>query len=441
MKHLLLPIAAVLFLASCKKTDDSSGNNSNGNSDPLVPENTGWVRVATIKYGGKYVDAGIVPNSMTAYDIAVNNGALQVLYSEDKFENGDLFSFYYKASAPAAGGSDPVVTEIKEFPRVAVHVDEESYRPQFRPGTYNLETFQFIHSYNSLGYTLNLYDEAANKLTGKAGLTQVSQTARMQPNGDILMGGVYSSAALEMLYYNRAANTWILNLQSNADTEYNIAYTPFMVDGDPAPLAFRLYSKQMKSYLSVAEFVQNSQYPEPPYSTRLREEHPEYAPTMMDGFKPVFSGTSSLVAYVTEGASLTAVLVNKNTASGAYTLSAYKWTKGATAFQKLYSSVSVSAELGAKLEGGVAGKCTPDGTVYVLIDANSPTNNSRAYHLSLTNAGGEKTYGNVYSTSTRYNAVVSTLHYINGAYYAAVTPMFTGTDYEGQHMDIVKLTP
>ena len=430
MKHFLFPIAVLVLLASCKKTDDSSGNNGNNYGDPLVPENTGWKRVATINYSGKYVDAGIVPHEMTAYDISENNGALQVLYSEDKFENGDRFPFYFKATTPLSGGADAAVTELPKMPSAV----------QFRPGTYNAETYNFVPQ-SGANFFFKLIDEAAQVVTSNYVFNYPAYYRYMRANGDLVMGGIYSTAALDMEYYNRAANTWTHNLQSNADTQYNIAYRPFLVDGDASPLAFRLYSKGTKAFLSVARFVQNTQYPAQPYTTFFTEEHPEYAPTSITGFSPDFPGESSIVAYNAEGNALTVVLSNKNKSSGAYTLSAYKWINGAVALMPLYKNVSVATDLGDKLAPGILGQCTADGTVYALLDEASPTHNGRAYHLSLINANGEKTYGNVYSISTRYVASISTLRYINGAFYACVVPQFSGVDYVGQHMDIVKLTP
>ncbi len=430
MKNLILFTTFLLLFASCKKSEDTTNGGTDNYADPLVPENTGWKRVATINYSGKYVDAGIVPHEMTAYDISENNGALQVLYSEDKFENGDRFAFYFKATTPISGGADAAVTELPKMPSAV----------QFRPGTYNAETYDFVPQ-SGANFFFKLINETGQVLTTNNVFNYPFYHRYMRANGDLVMGGIYSTAALDMDYYNRAANTWTHNLQSNADTQYNIAYRPFLVVGDASPLAFRLYSKGTKAYMSVARFVQNTQYPAPPYTTFFTEEHPEYAPTSITGFSPDFPGETSIVAYNAEGNALTVVLSNKNKTNGAYTLSAYKWINGAVALIPLYRNVSVATDLGDKLAPGIFGKCTADGTVYALLDENSPTNNGRAYHLSLINANGEKTYGNAYSSSTRYVASISTLRYINGAFYACVVPQFSGVNYVGQHMDIVKLTP
>lgn len=132
MKNILCVLTCLLLIVSCKKTDNTTGGNNYG--DPLVPENTGWKRVAAIKHSGTHVDAQLVPHEMNGFDIIVNGGALQVLYSEDKFENGDRFPVYFKATTALIGGAEAVSTELSKMPTVV----------RFRPGTYNAETYKFV---------------------------------------------------------------------------------------------------------------------------------------------------------------------------------------------------------------------------------------------------------------------------------------------------------
>jgi hypothetical protein len=199
----------------------------------------------------------------------------------------------------------------------------------------------------------------------------------------------------------------------------------------------RLYSINNKAYLSIADFVFNTSFPAAPYTARFIEEHPEYAPTGFNGVRPQYAADVQVVAYTTQGNSLTAVLMEKNNNTSAYTLSAYHWTEGDTTFTRLYSGIPISAGLAQVITlGSEKVGCNADGTVYALVLS------GYNYHLALVSATGEKSLGTAFNNNAgRYAAFMSCVRSVNGSYYAIVAPFFGGADYTGQHMDIVKFTP
>ena len=106
----VLPIltAAIILLTAtsgCKK--NTSGTNGS-NSTPLIPESTGWTRVASVANTGLYVDQN-TQCRMQGYDLVVNGNNLNILYSEDKFENG-MYQSQYLTATLTAGSSNIIAT-------------------------------------------------------------------------------------------------------------------------------------------------------------------------------------------------------------------------------------------------------------------------------------------------------------------------------------------
>ncbi len=441
MKISLIFITALAFLgisfSSCKKTNDSNANKTNGNnySDPMLSESSGWKRVAKIRYSGNFVDQ-LKQNSMTGYDLTMLNGNLQMLYSEDKIEGNGTFSFYLKVSTAPNSSSDPIIYTIPAG-MPSYPINQPSFVPVFRPGTFNMETFAIWQNTGEVGFHLDHYDESAKQISTQYTQFNASHSIKMLSNGDVLIGEVNSSINGELAYYNRIIGKWTYISQGAGDLQWLIAYTPFKLD-DGSLLAFRCFSKKGKAFLSIADFVPSAVYPAAPYNDRFVEEHAEYAPNgfAANGIQPTYASTASIAAYTTAGNSVVVVLKNQDKTTNAYTLSAYKWTKGDASFTKLYSGISISTELGDALTHRDQVGCTIDGTAYALLHINSK------WSLVLANGAGEKTYGSASDNNGgRFIARMNCLRYFDGAFYALVTPYFFGADYEGQHMDVVKLTP
>jgi hypothetical protein len=438
-RHRIFLHILVLFLIgllSCSKKSDPSSNSGDNFTGPLLPESSGWKRVARIDDTNKTTDQ-LAVNQMTAYDLTINGSALQVLYSEDKFEDGDKFSFYHKASVTEGSPAAPVINEIPDFPAYTTAKPTVfSFRPIFRPGTFNMETLRFSHNATDPFNRLELFDETTKSITTESPFFDASLSAKMLTTGDILAGDINYGGLCELDYYNRANNTWKYVNQSAGDSQFAIAYTPFLLENGSL-LAFRLYSKTGKAYLSIADFVYNASFPNAPYAARFVEEHSEYAPTGYNGVTPQYSGKTNVVAYLTTGSSVTVVLRHQDNTTKAYSISAYKWTTGDVSFKQLYTGVPLSTLLGDALTKRNEISCQEDGNVYAILL------NGQNYELVVAGANGEKSYGSVSNNNggSRYVATLSCLRYVGGAYYAVATPFFAGHDFEGQHLDIVKLTP
>jgi hypothetical protein len=443
--YVILPIALLYVIATftaCKKTL-SSAPGTNSASDPLIPESSGWKRVWAIENSNGFIDQN-APCDMTPYDLVLTPSGAQILYSENKYENGDRFSFVLKATC-ASGTLKPAPNYIKTFHNLDEKANMSSEglvnRPYFIGGTFTAEDANLYTNTSSQFGTLWLWNEANTRIAtnDRSSIPGILNTLVSLPNGDLLGGGVNLSQLCELNYYTRATNTWSYGSSSlGTDTSFAITYTPFKLD-DGSLLAFRLYSKGPRAFMSVDDFVPSATFAEQPFIPRATEEHPEYAPNGLanNGIWPVFPGTASVCAYTTEGSSVTVVLAYQDNTTKAYTLSAFKWTKGVVAFQKLYSGVAISTALGDRLiNHRVEVGCKIDGTAYALLLGNN------SYSLVLANAAGEKSYGTASNNNGgKYVASISCLHYYNGAYYAVAWPFFGGADYMGQHMDIIKLVP
>ena len=438
MKNAIVNIAATIMLLTaatgCKKSP--TGNNGATNT-PLIAESTGWTRVASVTNTGRYVDQN-TQCRMQGYDLVVNGSNINILYSEDKFENGNYQSQYLKATLTAGSSTAPVISVLTGTPYLVPNSNRSiiAFRPVLNPQTLNMESMVFYHYFMDSYYYLELYDQSATLVTRQNPFIEGTHTAKMLSNGDILAGEVNLSYICELDYYKRSTGQWTYMNQSAGDTQSAIAYTPFIINNG-APLAMRLYSLHNKAYLSIADFTLTASFPAAPYTARFTEEHPEYAPTNSVSIPPTYAATVKVAAYTIQGSTFTFVLLEKNNTTSAYSLSAYQWTEGATAFTRIYSMVPISFDLGQllSLRAEEAG-CNADGTLYALIQSNT-----NVYHLALVTAAGEKSYGTASASGGTYAAFFSCLRSVNGSYYALVTPFFAGTDYVGQHMDVVKLTP
>ena len=438
MKPLLRIVMFAACLVSCGNSATSAGG-AGPEATPLIDESSGWKRVATIEDTGTRCDTaqGCVD---TVYDLTVSAEAAQVLFSADKLEPDGPMRTYFKASRSLAGAANAPATTLAGLPNLPNHPNL-SFRPFFRPGSFDMEVLAFWHGFSDTFTHLELYDEAAQLLTAQSPSYDASTSTKVLDNGDILAGDVTGASIGELDYYQRRTNSWTYLNQSAGDGQWLIAYTPFRLD-DGSVLAFRLYSLDDRAYLSVADFVPGAAFPAAPYKARFSEEHAEYAPTGKNGVTPTYAQTVRISAYTTAGNSLTVVLEEQDPTTQAYSLSAYLWTEGDSAFQKLYGAVPVSALLGRKLSDRNAAACASDGSAFAIVQDAHVGFDDHLFHLGVVNAHGEASYGTVSDNSGGDTVVtLSTPRYANGAYYAVASPFFKGQAYLGQHVDVVKLTP
>ncbi len=439
---LVLLFTVVTFL-SCKKTDNSINGGSNDYSAPLFSESTGWKRVGIINSFNQLLGAA---NWMTPYDLNIVGGNAQVVYyQENNFGTPNNFKASYTLGSTADAKITPLnnLYYYKDFSG-----NQGGYGfVFFHPESFNVETL--IYPFNA-GQTvyIRLHNEAGKELTSQisSNFADIGESTKMYTNGDILAGAFSDNYGLEYSYYTRLTNTWVRAAASSSasDTAYHIDYTPFRMD-DGSILAFRMFSKNKtkQAFLSISDFIKTTNV----YKARFIEPHNEYAPTFVSvsQYSPdvvEFASKVDIIGYAIEGNSFTVVLREQNNATKNFTISAYKWTTGNTSFQKLYSGVAISNVFGAFLGRKDLVSCTIDGKIAALI-VEGINGNDQTYSLALFDGKNENHLGAVKNnTYPRAVTTLSCLRYINGSYYAVASPsLFSSDNAEGQHMDVVKLTP
>ncbi len=419
-------LLCITFFSCKKKTDDPSAV-TNQYGDAYLSASSGWQRVATVKNSSKY--------SMRAYDLQIDGSNARVLYSEGFTANGADIQTYYKAQYALGSNTEAAITKLPDDYTLYIQnnsqLDYQNIMPQFQPGTFNTEYLCFYHYYSSAPF-VNLNDNNLKQVTTDQ-VNSPTQTFKNLPNGDILGGDVANTRACVAEYYTRSNNSWKAYYANAYDGSAAYTHTPFIL-ADGTLLSFRLYYKTGKAYLAIADFT-NANYPASGFANRVVEEHTEFAPNIPD-LNSIFFNPTNVVAYTTEANSVTIVMQHKDILGQTSTLSAYKWTEGATTIQKLYSGVSISNELVTMLLRRNEIGCTIDGTLYAILSTGT------GFHLSLTNSGGEKSYGAASNNNGgNYVLTLNRLRYYNGSYYAVLAPTQGGTSPDAQHMDIVKLTP
>ncbi|MBC7721087.1 MAG: hypothetical protein H7068_03635 [Pedobacter sp.] len=424
-------LIVVLVISSCSKPDSGGSSSSNDYNATLFTESTGWNRVAII--GNIPASLGVA-NWITPLDLnIVDNKAQVILYQNSNFQQQNNF----KASYTMGSNAVATITSLNQLYFFQDSSNGVQYgKILFKPNTYDVETI------NSTGdHYFRLSNEAGTQITTHYMNNTYTGGTKLLSNGDWLTGGLYNSVAPIYYYYTRATNSWTVNGgTSSSDLTYNIDYVPFKI-ADGSLLGFRFFNKNNpeKAFLSIADLS-----PTIAYQDRFIEEHPEYAPTayiihQFDPNETIFASTVTIANYAVEDNSFTVVLREENNTTHNYTLSAFKWTKGAVAFQNLYSHLPISKLLGDAL--GANSVCKPDGEIGVIVKE-GVNGNEMTYSLATCNAGGEHRYGAVVNnTYPRAVTMLSCLRYINGSYYAVASPsLFSAENGEGQHLDVVKLT-
>ncbi|MEO6602488.1 MAG: hypothetical protein ABIQ16_21580 [Polyangiaceae bacterium] len=438
MKRFLILPLLLCVLPACGSSSDSEAAVPGG---PLVAASTGWVRVASVK-SSEPLGTDHDSFAIAAYDLQVTEGSLRVLYSIDTLippaqqTDSPYLSSFFKASTTQGSRAAPVVSAA----RVATLPRNQNFvfgvrRPVFRVDSDQLETLLFYRSPSEPMAHFDLIDEALSVTTTQAMYFDASHSAKILPNQDILAGDVNDSFIGELDQYHRASNSWTYLNQTAGDGQWLIAYTPFEL-ADGSALAFRVYSEGEQAFLSIADFTPGAMYPEAPYTARFVEEHPEFARTGVSGVRPVYATTTTVGAYASDGQGVTAVLLSKEK-TGAYTVSAYSWAVGEQAFHALYTNVVVSKSLGDVLAGARDRVvCQLDGTVSAIVLED------RTYRVAVVGASGEQSLGAVSDNNGgAYGPQLSQLRWFDGAYYAVVGLTLGQRSYQGQYLDVVKLSP
>ncbi len=424
-------MAFLAISTSCSKPDSGSNATSSDYSATLFTQSTGWNRVAIIT--PTLYPLGVA-NWLTPYDLNIVGSKVQVIFYQDSnFQQPNVS----KSSYDIGGNSTASIIALTNLHYVGNGSAGVTYGSVFfKPNSYIVETL------NSTGTNyLGLFNEVGTEITSHYVNNFYSGDTKMYANGDLLTGGLYSNVAPIYYYYTRATNSWTVNGgTSSSDQTFNIDYMPFKT-ADGSLLGFRFFNKNTpeKAFLSIADLN-----PSISYQDKFVEEHPEYAPTQYiihqyTANETIFASNVSIANYAVEDNSFTVVLREENNTTHNYTLSAFKWTKGALAFQNLYSHLPISKILGDSL--GANSVCQSNGEIGVLVREGT-NGNEMTYSLATCNASGEHRYGAVVNnTYPRAVTLLSCLRFINGSYYAVASPsLFDIDNYEGQHLDVVKLT-
>lgn len=425
----ILILSTAIVVLSCTKSDPVADPQVSYNA-PLFSESTGWKRVATITPTLYPMTSA---NWLTPEDLNIVGNNAQIIFYQGGSYN---YQNYSKANcAIGSAGTSVLLDKLYSF-------QDNSYNSQtgkvfFKPDSYVVETL------NSAGANyLGIYSESGALVTSHYVNNLYSGDTKMYTNGDLLIGGLFSNVSPAYYYYTRATNTWTVNGgTSSSDGTYNIDYMPFKI-ADGSLLAFRFFNKNTpeKAFLSIADIN-----PSIAYQDKFVEEHPEYAPTQYiihqyTANETIFARTVKIVTYAVENNSFTVILREEDNTTHNYTLSAFKWIKGAASFQNLYSHLPISKLLGDSLGG--FNVCQPNGEIGVLVKEGI-NGNEMTYSLATCNASGEHRYGAVLNnTCPRAVTLLSCLRYINGFYYAVASPsLFDINNSEGQHLDVMKLVP
>ncbi|RYD99409.1 MAG: hypothetical protein EOP54_04100 [Sphingobacteriales bacterium] len=446
MKTLFYPfLILLLFAGACKKTRNNNKNNYNNSS--LIPSSSGWTKVASIA-NLKAVSGLPGGYAMTPYDLAVVDGQLALLYSEDYKLSGVQGHRVYKVKF-TPGGTLPASIPLQRGGW------NFSYVSRFIP-----ESFTTV--YMKLNYTNSIYE--ALIYTDDAGPIAGNNLGYSTPG--IWPINWYADGGLTMSVRDAGP--------ANGNLAYTFSYTfpnpgNFQVEVNQWSLdstswrtcdALRLSGgainqliiseKNDQVYFSIIKQDATAP-PQHSFSTLLRQEMTE-----LNGAK--FGGNSVIASTVVNDKYT--VLVGEVDGTAITKVHCYQWQNGSNQFTKLYGDVSVPEDVGRQLmsratigvrpiEGADAAvKFTPDGTAYMLFSY-VPTNTSdpdKYTALATFNASGTKITGKYTSTNNGdYEQFgLTTCQYFNGAYYAVVyqkRELIYDIDDPKFRLEIVKINP
>jgi len=444
---------ATVFASSCKKNDTPDPDDDGGSASSLVPSSTGWQKVGTIPYTSAVIglDGG---HSITPYDITPSGDGVAVVYSENFKFSGTTGATYYKTRVSAAGTTE-AATKV-EFVKAST-VSETIQWMQFVPGT--TEPVNTVFTLPN-GYW-DVYEYFADR-TMPAGhsVGSINPVWSARWTGNVLsMGHKTSPNTATSWYYTYPAsgnftmvnNTWT----GDSTTWTHTVPAPF---NDGSIYDFVVSAKGALAYFSVVRNKAGTPAPGAPNFDMLARE-------AVPGFTTSSRDLAAIVAAEVQGNDLTVLLATFDGATSSAkiaSLSAYRWRKGTTTFQKLYSGVTVPDELQRPLTGpsptgslpGPLGpnrvnniRFLPDGTAYLLFDYSESNSSYKYTAVATMGAGGTRIlgkYDNADQSNHYFQYRIAACRYIAGAFYALVAPRNEQeATYESPEfkMELIKLVP
>lgn len=439
IKALYVILVITTFLQSCIKHNDSTPGNTGTKSSTLLPASTGWQTVSTIPF---MQPAAGLPGSyaITPYDITYNNGQLALLYSEDYKLSGVDGHNIFKLKL-TNGRVDAKNTAVQlNYGRF------QNAKPvyHFIPGSFTTVSAQFDNN------DCYIFDGVTG-IIGSAnfGNAQPIYTMHYYEDSSILMGLIDSktiSAAWHYTYPQIRNFTYVTN-EWSSDTTFWLHSTAFKLS-DKKLYDLVLSTKGNRMYFSV---IRNKQ--PIPVSGKPNFD------IICRNIVPGLDAAKQYVLLATDiHDDMETVLLGEMVDDGNSYLTklhCFRWKKGSSTLEKLYSDISINREISdAMLFSGVNTsqaneiRFLPDGTAYVLwqnLSAQGLTGPTTA--LYTINSAGVKEHGRIdnkiIGDQMNGQFLLRCCRYFNGAFYAVISP---ASEYYFDHTkpefraELVKLT-
>lgn len=442
MKRITQGLFAFLLLATaCNKSNDGSGSDSgNETFAPLIPASTGWERVSVIPYQ-QLISGFAGQNKMTPYDMTSVGSNITLIYSEDYKMYGvdghNIMKLMLTNGTVDAKGKAVKLNYDRGGNATQVH--------RFIPGSFTTISCRFLNN------ECLLYDEAGGPNAGQNfGSINALPTVRWYSDGTILASmndGPHSSASWVYKYPAAGNFKYVINAWNGDPTSNLLSSSMKLSDDKVYDLVFSKQNETM--YFSV---IRNLNQPQTGnsanYETICRNTVPE-----LDGSKS-YSILSSDVQGEAQTILLGEVAYDGNPRITG--LVAFRWRKGATTLEKLYSVANVPIETGKTLLTLTTNtsfanevRFTPDGSAYFLREYSSSQGNASAYTvLDIINKDGIKEIGKIEAVAMekikRTQFAIHCCRYLNGTYYAIVHPT-EEYEYDANtpefRMELVKINP
>lgn len=440
-KTLFYPTLVLLVLMSaCKKNNDTDGNGGGGSAQ-LIPAKTGWQTVSTIPYQNA-VSGFEGANSMTPYDLTLVGNELALLYSD----NYKMFAVDGHTIMKVMLNNGAVDVKTKA---IKLNYDRGGNAVQihrFIPGSFTTVSVKFFNN------ECLLYDEAGGPNAGQNfGSINALPTIRWYNDGSVLAGlndGVHSSASWSYKYPAIGNFNYVLNVWNGDSTANLLSAAMKLTDGRVYDMVFTRRNSTM--YFSV---MRNLNPPQTGTATN-------YEMICRNAVPDLDAGKSyAIVTNDVQGDVQTIVLAEVNYTGGNTVYSkliAFRWQKGASTLEKLYSVSITDNDLSRKImelttntsfENEI--RLTPDGTAYFLREYRAPQSAATDYTaLVLINKEGIKEIGKIgmaeMQSIKRGQFGLHCCRYLKGSYYAVVHPIGE-SDYDIHapefRIELVKINP